>query len=476
MEDLMLKSARSTAVLTLAVSVALGATATIGQDARPSVGSTAGGPVVESIQGTLPDGSNFRAVKPTPWNGTLFLDLDFANNLSASPSAIERWLTANGFAIGGISREPVAYRFRQAVDDLLDVRRRFSERWSVTPTRTLSLGNSRGAFVSRLAMEWYPQIFGGAVISAGGGAGEVGTFNAKLDTQWTLKVLTGAPLTLVGYGSQADAVADNQRLTALVKQMRASPQGRARLALAAAFEQFPRWTGGDEPPAATDVEAQLDQMADQFAFGNPAQVRWGVEVVAGGNFSWNHGVDYADLLRRSGMRDLVEAVYAKAGLDVAADLQRLAQAPRVSAEAAAVAAAEKLTSYTGRLAGPVIVVDNIGDPVDADAYKRAYEQTVARAGKADLLRTAWVRSARHANLSALERLTGVAKLVERLDTGRWSATTPEAMRATAATIDAGSDLDLGPVRFITHTPPEMLRPWDGHSWGTYEQTLRAPRR
>ena len=119
----------------------------------------------------------------------------------------------------------------------------------------------------------------------------------------------------------------------------------------------------------------------------------------------------------------------------------------------------------------MIVVDNIGDPVDADAYKRAYERTVARAGRGELLRTTWVRSARHANLSALEKLAGFVKLIERLDTGSWSATTPQAMLAAAADIDAKSDLDLGPARFIDHSPPEMLRPWDGSNWGTYPATL-----
>lgn len=421
----------------------------------------------ESIQGTLADGSRYRVVKPTPWNGTIVLDLDFANNPSAPGGAIEQWMTLNGYAIGGISREPVAYRFRQAVDDLLEVRRLFTVKWGAAPTRTLTLGNSRGGFVSRVAMERYPDIFKGAVVSAGGGAGEVGTFNAKLDGLWTLKVLTGAPLALVGYASQADALADNGRLTALLKDLRSTPSGRARLALAAAFEQFPRWTQGEAPPAPNDHEAQLDQIADQFAFANPAQVRWGVETVAGGNFSWNHGVDYAALLARSGMSDLVEAAYAKSGLDLQADLRQLAQAPRISADAAAVAAAETLTSYSGTIAGPVIVVDNIGDPVDSDAYKRAYERTVARAGRAELLRTTWVRSARHANQSALEKLAGFVKLVERLDTGAWSATTPQAMLAAAAAIDAQSDLDLGPARFIDHSPPEMLRPWDGSNWGTY---------
>jgi hypothetical protein len=252
-----------------------------------------------------------------------------------------------------------------------------------------------------------------------------------------------------------------------VTELRATPVGRARLAMAAAFEQFPTWTRGDAPPASTDWEAQLDQIAEGFVFGNPAQVRHGVELIAGGNFSWNHGVDYAALLAKSGMSPLVEALYMKAGTSLQADLQTLTRAPRIGATAMAVATAERITSYTGKISGPVIVVDNIGDPVDADAFKRAYEQTVTRADKSALLRTTWVRSAGHASQSALERITGFVALIERLDTGAWGATSPEAMNMRAGRIAAASSFDLGPSRFITHTPPDMLRPWDGSKWGSY---------
>jgi hypothetical protein len=47
-----------------------------------------------------------------------------------------------------------------------------------------------------------------------------------------------------------------------------------------------------------------------------------------------------------------------------------------------------------------------------------------------------------------QKNAGFVKLVERLDKGTWSATTPQAMLAAAADIDAKSDLDLGPARFI----------------------------
>ena len=179
-----MKKVQSLAIV--AVLLGAGSTFVLGQkDERKN------GAVVDALAGMLPDGSNYRVVKPTPWNGTLVLDLDFINNPSAPPSPIEQWMVANGYAIGGISREPIAYRFPQAVDDLLMVRTMFIDRWGAAPTRTLSLGNSRGAFVSRIGLERRPEIFAGALMSAGGGAGEVALHNAKLDALWTLKQFSG---------------------------------------------------------------------------------------------------------------------------------------------------------------------------------------------------------------------------------------------------------------------------------------------
>jgi len=79
----------------------------------------------------------------------------------------------------------------------------------------------------------------------------------------------------------------------------------------------------------------------------------------------------------------------------------------------------------------------------------------------------WVRSSRHSTQSPLERLAGFSVLIERLDTGRWADTSPEAMNARAAQIRRATAIDLGPARFMTYQPPEILRPWDGRHWGTY---------
>jgi hypothetical protein len=447
----------------VAVLLGLGSAAGLGQTSGPPGVSPAEG----TLAGTLPDGSHYRVVKPARWNGTLVLDLDFVNNPSAPPSVIEQWMVAHGYAIGGISREPVAYRFPQAVDDLLAVRTMFIGRWGA-PERTLSLGNSRGAFVSRLALERRPDVFAGALMSAGGGAGEVALHNAKLDALWTLKQFSGVGLTVAGFRSRDDAAAEGMRIQDAVKALQTTPLGRARLALAAAFEQLPVWADGDRPPADTDYDAQVDQFAVGFAAGHPALVRYNIEQTVGGVFSWNTGVDYGELLSRSRLLPMVTALYRNAGADLDADLRTLARAPRIAASPAAVAAAERTMSYSGKISGPVLIVDNIGDPFDVEAFDRAYEQTVKSGGRAALLRMTWVRSSRHSTQSPLERLTGFQVLVERLDSGRWADTSPSAMNARAERIrQAASGLDLGPARFISNEPPEILRPWDSRQWGTF---------
>ena len=96
------------------------------------------------------------------------------------------------------------------------------------------------------------------------------------------------------------------------------------------------------------------------------------------------------------------------------------------------------------------------------------QQGGQRTGNGALLRLTWVRSARHANQSPLERLAGFSTLIERLDTGRWPDTSPDAMNARAQEIRRASTIDLGPARFIAHEALDTLRPWDGRNWGTYK--------
>ncbi|MCP5145981.1 MAG: hypothetical protein H6978_14320 [Gammaproteobacteria bacterium] len=438
--------------------------------------------IQEIINGELEDGTQWAVVKPAQWNGTLILDLDGAGfmvrraraeretpganmGIGESLGAFNEWLLAQGYAYGGTTREPVGYDFPKAVDYLLTVRSHAAAAWG-QPQRTLVSGVSRGAFVVRKALELKPGMFDGGLMSAGGGAGEIAVLNNKLNALFVLKHLVDpqSPMTLVNI----DVPSETQALATLLKQALATPAGRARLAFSAAMVQFAPWPDPRQPkPAADDYEAQLDQMAAAWMFATALPVRAGVEKVAGGNVSWNHGVDYAEQLARSGRESMVKALYSTAGVSLEDDLATLAAAPRISADPAAIARAEPLMTYTGEIRVPLVNVDN-DDPVDPLSDKTAYRDLLQRTGAGDLFRLLWSDTAGHAGMSALDRAVGFKLLIDRLDSGTWRDSSLPALQDSAAAIAAATDIDLG--KFNLYEPENIPPPgntWDAANWGTY---------
>lgn len=434
-------------------------------------------PVAE-ISGTFADGTRWSVRKPANWNGTLLLDLDGAGMgprppvaspppVAAGPAVFNDWLLAQGYAMGGTTREPVGYDFPKAAAYLVDVRRQFIEKWG-EPKRTIAAGGSRGAFVVRMSLELYPGIYDGGMMSAGGGAGEIAVLNNKLNSLFVLKTLVDpeAPLALVNINAQAE----NRALTELVAKATATPQGRARLAFAAALQQFAPWSSRNKPkPAPTDYEAQLDQIAANFAFATAVPVRGGVEKIAGGNVSWNTDVDYEDLLKRSGRRAMVVALYEKAGLSLEDDLATLAATPRISADPGAVRRAEPMMTYTGRIQDPLVNVDN-DDPVDPASDKLAYVQTLKDAKTAGNFRLLWADQAGHGGQTNLDRAVGFTLLINRLDTGKWGDTSLPALKGLAGEIASKSPVDLGQSSLFDPGPlPRPLNTWDVSDWGSYQR-------
>jgi hypothetical protein len=439
---------------------------------------------VEVINGTLDDGTQWAVAKPARWNGTLVLDLDGANfiarrNRDAQPSVdasatktaadyfdgFTEWLVASGYAYGGITREPVGYDYPKAVAYLLTTRDRAIDAWG-EPRRTLVSGVSRGSFAARKALELHPDVFDGGLISAGGGAGEIAVLNNKLNALFALKTLVDpqAPLKLVNI----DVPSETAALTALVAKAGASPQGRARLALAAAIVQFARWTDRKRPkPAPGDYEAQLDQTLASFGFAIAIPVRAAVEKLAGGNVSWNTDVDYGKLLADSGRQEMVASLYAAAEISLADDLRALAEAPRISADPDAVARVERLMTYTGKIRDPLVNVDN-DDPVDPMSDKLVYRDLLRREGTDPLFRLLWSDRPGHVGMSSLDRAVGFSLLIDRIDNGEWADSGLPALRRRAEDIRRGTSVDLGELYlYEPENVPPAASTWDASNWGTY---------
>lgn len=404
------------------------------------------------VTGTLKDTTEYTLVKPDPWNGTLFVDLDSG----ALNSDSSNWLYAHGFARAGTTRDQIGSLVDHAADNLAETLDVFTKRFG-KPTRALISGSSLGGQVAAVTVFKYSDRFAGAVAQCAGLMGWAPYLNTKFDVAFALKALLApeADLPLVHIPREDAAV--TERWQAVIKAAQQTPQGRARIALAMGLGQAPFWASRDlpEPPDSDIAARQQAAYRSVLEFSREfTTVRRRLEEPAGGATSWNSGVNYTDIYRKNVNtldRTTIEALYREAGLTVDADLTTLARAPRVAPEKAPLEFVRRLYPFDGKISIPVMTMSTTGDPNVWSSIESAYSDAVKRAGRGDLLRSTYVRSSGHCGFSEAERLVPYQILIERLDTGRWPDTSPAAMNARAAA------LNLGAARFRDYTPPAIAR-------------------
>jgi hypothetical protein len=129
----------------------------------------------------------------------------------------------------------------------------------------------------------------------------------------------------------------------------------------------------------------------------------------------------------------VQALYQGAGLDLAADLSRLASAQRLGADPAAVQYLAQHPSFSGRLQIPMLALESTGDDWLVNAVLD-YRSRVAAAKSAAQLREAWVTRPGHCPFSRLELATALDVLLQRVDKGRWPSTGPSDLASRARSL------------------------------------------
>lgn len=389
----------------------------------------------EASSGTLKGGAQWAAQVPANWNGTLLLwGRGYSPKTGVpelSPAGWREALLGKGYALAASNYGAQGWALAEAVPAQRATVAAFAKVYG-QPRRTIAWGQSMGGLVSTALAEQPRPAVQGAIALCSSIGGAVGMMNMGLDGAFALRELLGrdAGLELVGI---ADDMANGQRAAAVVKAALASPEGRARLALAGVLGGVPGWTVRGTPrPADGDYERQVDEIGAAFAMG-VFMPRSDQERRAGGTFSWNTGVDYGAQLGRSGRRDVVAALYRKAGLDLDADLARLNAAPRIAARPAAVR--YMLANYTpnARPTVPVLSVQALGDGVTSPSLQQAY------VGAADprMVQALWLDAAGHCGQGQETAITALAQLEARLDEGAWPNP---------------------PAGTIGHRPAPMLRP------------------
>ncbi|WP_410667729.1 DUF6351 family protein [Amycolatopsis sp. cmx-4-68] len=411
--------------------------------------------------GQLTDGTPYTFAKPARWNGTVLVDLDFAAGGLTSPLTAS--LLDRGYAVGGTTRTLSSWNIARAIDNQAAALGRFEAAFG--PARyAIAEGRSMGGMVAAGVAQVYPGRFDAAIPMCGGLGGSVGQWNQKLDTVFTLKTLLFHDSALPVTGIPADVAGTQQQWLSAVRSAQATPAGQARIALAAAIGQLPGWglaaDGSTTPvPDGRDVNGVEQGMFLALAggplpyLGQAVSSRRAIEQLAGGNPSWNTGIDYARQLTTAepSARNAVRRLYERAGLDLRADLARLAAEPRVSADPAAVASLARGIVFTGDLRIPVLTVNGTGDQISTVAQQESYGTLVRRAGNASLLRQTYVRTAGHCTFTTGEQQAAVDRMRTRLRTGHWPDTAPRAMNELAAAVDGA------PGRYLPYAPPHFNR-------------------
>jgi dienelactone hydrolase len=429
----------------------------------------------QHLTGTLPDGATYVIDVPPLWNGTLLL-YSHGYVVPGSPNPAMDvgdpitggYMLAAGYALAGSSYATTGWAVQQAIPDQIATLDAFESAVG-TPVKTIAWGHSLGGMITAGLVQEFPSRFNAALPMCGVLGGGVGIWNGSLDSAFAFNTLVaGGSLQVV------DITNPDQNLTNAEEILAAAattPQGQARVALAAALGDLPGWFDPTSPePARNDYAAQI---ANQFLWMSQVDfpfvfaLRAELEARAGGNPSFNNGVDYKEELTHSVDYAEVRALYAAAGLNLEADLTTLNHAKRIHADPAALAYLTENITYNGQLPFPVLTLHTTGDGLVPVEDESAYRRVVGEAHDSSMLRQTYVHRAGHCAFTPAETITALQTLDLRLTTGEWKDLTVPDLNNEAEFLGSGynvyingSSLVPTPPAFLTFDPLPFLRIYD----------------
>jgi pimeloyl-ACP methyl ester carboxylesterase len=429
---------------------------------------------LKTYTGTFEDGATYLLEVPRNWNKTLFLySHGYTFPGTPNPPAdtgdllVRLYLLSHGYALAGSSYVSTGWAIQEAFTDQIAVLDKFN-RLVGQPKRTVAWGHSMGGIITAGLVQKFPGRISGALPFCGVLAGSVGFWNEFLDSAFAFETLL-AP----NSGLQVVHITDPIRNLGIAEQAlsdaQATPQGQARIALAAALFDSSGWIDPFSPqPDPTDyatLEANQFASLQGFPFALFFTLRAELEARAGGNPSWNTAVDYEKQLKISVDYAEVKALYHKAGLSLEADIRTLNNAARIAGDRAAIDYLSQSVIFSGELKVPLLTVHTTGDDIVNVQNEQAYAAVVHRAHDGSRLREAFVHRAGHCNFTSGETIAAIQALLHRLDTGKWEGVDPDDLNDTVSGLARVYDFlfpgaPLSPPAFVHYDPAPFQRPFD----------------
>ncbi len=431
--------------------------------------SASAAPTSGHSTGTLPDGATWIADLPANWNGTLLLYSHGYGPLIAADAPnpnTQQALLGMGYALAGSSYDPhgswwaLGSALRDQFQTLRTVERTLLPS---APKDVYAFGTSMGGLISALEDQNSNGRLDGALTTCGivGGANNLNQY--QLDGEYAISQLLAEAQNIqltnftIGPPTFADSSKSAGQLLAAAQSAQATPQGRARLALAMAFLNVSPWGETTIPNIYDYVGQERGQYQDYFTGSSTAIAfivtgRQQIEAAAGGEGSGTVGVNFSNLLHRSSYYPEVKALYDEAGLSLKHDLAVLVQNANLRPDKAAYRWLARTSVPTGRLQVPELDLHTVSDQLVPVQQENYYHMLVARAGDSRLLRQAFALAQGHCNFTSADLIAGLRALQTRVGTGRWDSV------ATAASLDSAANAlpsDLGGGNFVPFWPDKL---------------------
>jgi pimeloyl-ACP methyl ester carboxylesterase len=427
---------------------------------------------LKTYTGTFDDGATYLIEVPRDWNKALIIFSNgytfpgFPNPPADNDNLLTRlYLLSHGYALAGSAYATEGWAVEDGMRDQILVLDKFKSLIG-QPKRTIAWGGSMGGEITAGLLQNHPERFSGGVSVCGVVSGTVGLWNEWLDSAFAFNVLlASSSLQIVNI---TDPWGNLDKAEQVLFDAQATPQGQARIALAAALIDSSGWIDPFSPePDPTDYanrEAnQFNSLSGGFFLFFPGRAE--LEARSGGNPSWNTRVDYHKQLQRSINYAEVQALYQQADLNLDADLDVLNRSSRVAADPAALNYATQNISFNGELKVPFLTMHTTGDDLVNVQVEQAYRAVVQEKHNAAFLRQTFVHRAGHCNFTSAESIAAIETLIHRLDTGKWQGVDPDTLNAAAGALPpVYNALGIGaPVMdpaFVDYTPAKFLRRFD----------------
>jgi hypothetical protein len=367
-------------------------------------------------------GANYAISVPASWNGTLVVlahgyrdkadhpgEVDQTAALDAGFAGIAAGLNAQGYAVAATSYSDNGWAVKEAIHDVTALTSFFRETVAV-PESTLLVGFSLGSFPTYELAERTGGLFDGFLPSCAVGAGAPRAWDGGLVELLAYDVAFGMP---AAWGTVADGDDDVDFETEVVPTVVAqllNPMNFARF-------EFMRLVGR-VPLSPGYYPGGL--LTNAFFF-----------TEARGELERREGGPVAQNLTHTYTLSASDRAYLNAiGMDTATidSLLGAMNARRtISPAPSARSYAEHYATFTGKIKHPVLTMHTVVDTLVPVQHEAAYAETVASAGREELLRQTYTNGTSHCGFSFAQ----ISTAIQALDA--WART---GVAPTAATFPA----------------------------------------